>query len=308
MKWSQIKIIAKWMWLLAILVFMCFYLEKRLDLIKKSLCLFSYPMIIISAFFIGVAKFLLVKNMKIAVSDFGTRLTFSDSYRIYNGTQLAKYIPGSVWQFIGRIVILKGKGLSNNDIRDSLLAEQSRIIGSACLLAIILISLSKPDFFLLWVNKYGLGNWFLIGLIAAVGILLLIVFFLRKELFFWAWRLRPGFYALIILILIWLSLGLSFWVTLAPFVKTPVSFSYIIGIYCFAFAVGFLVPFAPAGLGVRDGVLAFAMLSFMPIETALLLSGVNRVIYIGVEILLVLPLPLHFLKSKILKLKGTSNN
>ena len=63
-------------------------------------------------------------------------------------------------------------------------------------------------------------------------------------------------------------------------------FAYILGSYCIAYVVGFFVPFAPAGLGVREATIVFAIAPFVGNEIAILLAGINRVLYFAVELLL----------------------
>jgi hypothetical protein len=91
------------------------------------------------------------------------------------------------------------------------------------------------------------------------------------------------------MLLAWASLGTSFWITLGPFSEVPVPWIFTIGVYCLAYIAGFLVPFAPAGLGVREGVLALGMAAYLTPEMALLLAALNRGVYLLAEIILVIP-------------------
>ena len=81
-------------------------------------------------------------------------------------------------------------------------------------------------------------------------------------------------------------LGLAFWIVLFDFQLRPVSLFYVIGLYSIAYLIGFLVPFAPAGFGFRETVLVFGLAHLVGVETAVILAGVNRVLYFLSELLI----------------------
>lgn len=85
-----------------------------------------------------------------------------------------------------------------------------------------------------------------------------------------------------------MALGASFWVCLRPFLSQGPSWSVVIGVYCLAWVAGFLVPFAPAGLGVREAVLALVLDPVLDPQTSLVVVAVHRVIYLVVEVVLAL--------------------
>ena len=59
----------------------------------------------------------------------------------------------------------------------------------------------------------------------------------------------------------WLAAGVAAWTFVAAVTAEPTpSFPYLLGAYTFAWLVGFVVPFAPSGLGVREATL-IALLS-----------------------------------------------
>lgn len=290
MNWTRLKNIVKWIWILAIFFFTIFYAINKRDSISQMLSLLSVEILLVAVLLVLFAKACLVANMRKAAMRFGIVLEWGDSYRIYNFTQLGKYIPGSIWQFVGRVTILRERSVPITVIRDSLLAEHLWVISSAVLLAGILILTSRPDFFIFWLADAGFEirwSWFL----AALALLLITVIsalFMYKRLSRWLLRLMPPSSAVPALLLTWFFLGASLWVTILPFVESMPPLSYVVGIYCFAYLAGFLVPFAPAGLGIREAILTFALMAFVRVDVAILLAAVNRILYFGVEVLLAL--------------------
>ncbi|MEW8584710.1 MAG: hypothetical protein AB2531_03020, partial [Candidatus Thiodiazotropha sp.] len=87
-------------------------------------------------------------------------------------------------------------------------------------------------------------------------------------------------------LLIWLVLGFAFWITLTPFATAEIGLVYIIGLYAFSYAVGFAVPFAPAGIGIRESVLVLGLAPYLDVNSAIVLAALNRIFYIFIEIIL----------------------
>ena len=291
MNFAGAKAVAKWVWTLGILAIIVWFCATRWDRIVQTLEMLPVSTIALAMLAIALAKFGLVLTMRTAAIGAGLPLSLTDSFWIYNTTQLGKYVPGSIWQFVGRVVILKRRGATSATIRDAMLAEHGWVLATAIGLSAVLILIAKPTFFIEWADSMDTSPFLWLALIAGtIGL----VFagglaFYRGRLLRWIWRMRPPVSALLVLALTWLLLGLSYWITLAPFASVSVPWHYAIGIYCFAYIAGFMVPFAPAGLGIRESILTFAMLPYLPIETSVLLASMNRVLYFAVELIVVLP-------------------
>lgn len=277
-------------WTSASLIFIIIFFWQKRELIGDLLGELNVFVLITAAFSILAAKLCLVVVMRQAASVSGIDLGWRDSFFVYNVTQLAKYVPGSVWHFVGRIALLRNRGASGAAIRDSLVAEQAWIVGSAALVATTAILISRPaDLWLLisdnvWIS----GTSLLIGGGVLVSSFAVLAFKYGAELLAGFRRFLPSKAISAVLLLTWLLLGIAFFITVTSFVETPPPFMFIIGVFCLAWVLGFLVPFAPAGLGIREAVLAAGLMPFLSIEIAVMLAAVNRIIYLSVEVALVL--------------------
>lgn len=292
MKWPLLKNVAKWLWLCAIVIFCVYYAINKSEIIFQALSLLSWEILLCVFVLIFLAKLCLVANMWLAARHFAIKLDWIESYRIYNLTQLAKYIPGSIWQFVGRIAILRERGVAAQHIRDSLLAEHLWVMASAGVMGVVLIAVSEPDSLYIWLDNIVINiryQWVLAGL-AVVLTLLIAAFFLKSHLLSWFLKLRPPIVAIPALFFTWVFLGASLWVTMIPFVESPPPLFFVIGIYCLAYVAGFLVPFAPAGLGVREFVLVLGLSPVVGVDLLVVLVAVNRIIYFSVEIVSLVPL------------------
>lgn len=232
-----------------------------------------------------LAKLFLGENARIAASRSGIELSFPVATRLYNLSQLGKYLPGSIWQYVGRAAAYRTRGASYGQIRDSLMTESLWVILGAmatglvlcgpAILAIVERSLSPM-----------LQLWLVVGaVIAAVGFCVLLLW-KREALFRYLHSAIPTPRALLVQLFVWLFLGLSFWVLLRACGMAAGPF-FSIGLFAAAYAVGFMVPFAPAGLGIRDGILTLGLLPYAPAGQALAVTVIARLIYLLVELMLV---------------------
>ena len=187
------KLALKWAWLALVVLCVASYGLTRREVIASSLALVSGTLLLLSASFIVGAKLCLANAMRGAAQRAGIALGYGDAFRIYNLTQLAKYIPGAIWQFVGRFAVLRDKGISTAAIRDSLLAEQGWIAGSALICGLVLV---LPYYFsggsIDFAAGLDLSSQSVLGLATVVLVVVLVlVIKAPPRLWHWAWTLTP---------------------------------------------------------------------------------------------------------------------
>ena len=284
------KQLLKLLWITVTVIFVGVYGYQKREIFHQSIMMLDWHILLISLLLIFTAKLLLVTNMFIAAQRFRIELTWIESFSIYNLTQLAKYIPGSVWQFVTRIGILKQRKIEANKIRDSMFAEHGWVMISALILGgLISITAVSREQLASFSNYLPTIEIIYIILFSSIFFLGTASYFYRGSVFrFFRWclSLRPPISALSILTLVWISMGASLWITFLPFLEQPPSIVYTVGVYCIAYAVGFLVPIAPAGFGIREGVIIIATAPMLGTEVTILLAGLNRLLYLVIELIL----------------------
>lgn len=287
------KVWFKYCWITIVLSFVVYFIVTRQEIIIGSFRVLSYQIALLSLLGILVGKIALVENMRLATNLFKLPLTFKDCYSIYNNTQLAKYIPGSIWQFVSRVSVLRSRNIPMKFIRDSMVAEHIWVVCSALVLGITGIIIFDKDYMFLYkMDEYVQPKW-LIGTIvlSAVCFAILLIasttFSIKtKELYKWLSTLKPNIRAIAVLILIWICLGSSFWLTVESVSENSVGWSYCIALYSFSYAAGFVFPIAPAGIGVREGILVLGLPPEIGPDLAVFVSGFNRLLYIAAEVIL----------------------
>lgn len=282
------KTILKSVWWILILVFISLFLYRNLgtaiSVIEKI------PVATLSLAFLAilVAKTFLVEVMRLALLRFDIRFSYRRCFEIYNITQLGKYIPGSIWQFVGRITLYREHNLNNKTIRNTLLVETFWVVFSAFVIGTALVLIMQQPLLMKLLQRLPEPFTQPIFLWVTCGLMATFALFWRKALTRYFHALKFNLKSLIVVLALWICLGFSFWITLTPLIESPPAYLYIVGLYALSYAVGFVVPFAPAGIGIREAILVTGLIPYLDTNSAVVLATINRIFYLSSEVGLVL--------------------
>lgn len=247
---------------------------------------------------------LLIKSM-------GFKVAFFESMRIWMFPSIGKYIPGMIWQYLGRMYLLSQKGINKSQGSVVVLLDAifTLAIGS-------LVSLLAVSYFNLPVNQ-NLGWFFIVVIFLPLAIVLLvsnqkilslimqIIQKVTKRTYATqSFKFSP----------IWLT-ALSA-ITFSQFViagvvlflitqnLTAVSSNHIFlfsGVYAASWILGYIAIFAPGGLGIQELSIATLLSPFVPLPIASLAALIFR-FALTVSELIVLLLVFIFSKKESQKL------
>lgn len=232
-----------------------------------------------------LAKILLGANQQLAMLIAGKKEKFLVCLEIYATTQLGKYIPGNIWHFVGKAVAYNKIGMKPDKIQIAMIAENFWLLLSSIIYGFCVMVLSDLELL------SSLLAYHFRSLMFFVIIFTVIVFLLNKNKkvnfkpFFSDFRTNAKLF--FILMLSWFFLGSGFSILSSVFINENVSFFMVTGLYSIAFSIGFVTPFAPAGIGVREGILIIGLSNHLNAETALTISLANRLIYLSCELTIV---------------------
>lgn len=208
----------------------------------------------------------------------GAPLSLARAAQVFFWSQLGKYVPGSVWPVLAQVELTRESGVSR--ARGALGASVSMVVGvvTSTMTATALLVLPDPALR----SRYG---WVLVP--AAVGALSLTPPVLRRLLVILL-RLtrRPPAVTKVDgraiaastgwSMLMWLVLGAHAWLVAQDLNTAAPAFATVVGAFALAWVVGFIVVVSPAGLGVREAALAFALAGALSPADALALALVSR--------------------------------
>jgi len=208
-------------------------------------------------------------------------LPVPDTAYSYFLTQLGKYLPGAVWPIIAQMEMLRRHGVSR---------YQSALGSILAIICNICTAVAVGVIAILATQQSILDYWWLIG-IAVTGTAFMLPPVLRFLLKFASrtnHRLAPLadiklqgkhlFSAIIWDTASWILFGIHFWFLASDLLEAQQLVLLSIGAYAIAWAAGFVVIFAPAGIGVREGVMLTLLGTLFATPNLLALVIVSRTI------------------------------
>lgn len=202
------------------------------------------------------------------LKDTGVDKSWSELSIIMSITQLAKYLPGNVGQHIGRAAMSIGRGIPVRPYTVSVMVEAVLALVAAIIVGVTGCGLSGMSAGIL--ERHGTGKLSTIVILACA--LLLAIILARHALPIVLRRLKPDrdpdsaknvlpgngalLFALVTYVLNYAVLGAG--VVIMVLMLLPGQHSQwllLTGSFALAWVVGFLTPGAPAGLGVREGIM-----------------------------------------------------
>lgn len=227
------------------------------------------------------------------------RLAWRESLVIWYLSQVSKYLPGGVWNYVSRVYLCTEQGIPPSKAVLSMILE------------IVLILLAQATTVLLtlpfWMDGARGSLWVL--LILPLGAILLqprifngvLAIVARKSGFQDPPQVNLGLGTVAAILGIYtlgaIMVGISFFFFASSLYPLPLELlPRIAGIINLSLIVGFLAPFAPYGLGVREGLLTLLLSLYVPPPVAAVIALASRLWYTFAELvgLLIAWLLRHF--------------
>ncbi len=235
---------------------------------------------------------------------FGTKIGVRQAYKSWIYSNVGKYIPGKVWQFAGRIMLTKE---AYGEVIVVTMLLETVISGVASIIVFLWGTLVGGIFTAVWV-KY-------LSIALPILIVLLHPFFLKQILKIlskirkvelhenFTMRYRDILLYLVIYILLWIATGFAFWLMFAGS-AIKINLIDLASSYALSWVLGYASLFAPGGLGVREGAIAFLLnLKYTPVVSSTF-AMLTRISFIVTDFLLFGVFYLYFKITEIGKRKN----
>lgn len=242
--------------------------------------------------------------------------------RIWFLSNLARFIPGVVWQFAGLAGMSYSAGLSPIAATSAILLQQVGLLCTGLVVALLLAPSFIPAWAAglsdstntgkaaraaaTWARDMPLSLRFLLGAAAIAIVVLLLPRAVKAAARLWertsgkpvamprlTWRRTGGYLAA--LTVPWILYAVAFWLFGRALLGSEAPGIGIAAAACVtSYVAGIIVVLAPAGLGIRELVLYSALAPILGARNALLLSLLARVWLVAVEVvgaLAILSLP-----------------
>ena len=208
-----------------------------------------------------------------------------DHLSVYFRSNLARYIPGSLWYMASRMNLSREKGFSTLRTSIGLVYETGLNVWSGCVAGAYVAAT---------VFLFESRSFAVLATLLIVLTLLMIHPAVTNPLLRYALRVlkRPstkvnltfgwGLQLWLVSIALWVAGGFSQFYLLKAFYPA-LSLGHIAGVTsatALAWTIGFLTPWAPSGLGVRDGLLVWFLQAYVPVPLAVVATVASRLVTI----------------------------
>ncbi|MGB9720834.1 MAG: lysylphosphatidylglycerol synthase domain-containing protein [bacterium] len=278
MKW--LKRIITVVIVLTIFYFLITNLINNWHKIPRDSLHFNLVNILISMILLFLNFLIFVEAWRKIIFTLGDSIDFANAFWIMSSSQLAKYVPGGIWFALGRIYLGKGDKLKPETIGISVIIETALTL----LVGIILFLLS-----LFFASRSSILNFLFVVPIAVFFIIILhpkvlnkllnlsMHIFKRKPIYFNIDYLRILCLSLYFFGL-WIAQIIGFYFLINSIYPVHITkIFHLAGVYTLSWMSGFIVIFAPGGLGVREGMMSLLLSSFIPSPLAIAISFLSRV-------------------------------
>jgi len=277
--------------LIFLFIFKLFY--NNIDQLKQYELNFEIWKLITGIFLISLLYFLQSSGWYLITKKFNADIGFAKSFTYWIYSQLGKYIPGKIWIPVSRSYFYEKEGISLKRTTFLFLLETVFSATSACIISLLFLILYKSEV---------LERYLFLFLVFVVAFCV----FLHPKIFFMVinFLLRllkknklegvsfTYFYVLKVLFiyfLAWGLLGIGFYFIASSVFSIGIEYvPLFIAALSFSFVIGYLAVFAPAGLGVREGMLILVLSSVLPVAVSTAISVLIRVFTTVVELVIVL--------------------
>lgn len=295
-----LSVIVRILILIAALAPLAYALAKSWREVEVALGRVSWPGFILAQLLLFLAMPLMASISWLTVRQLTDLIGIFRAIQLYFISQLPKYLPGGIWAFPGRMMAYERVGVERTKAVVSVFREVTALFLGGATVALLGLAAGLPisgDLRLL------LG----IGIAGSILVLLL-----TQTSWFWgvlssirllrstalpiqdmpsgnvslSWL--PS--AFVMSCLFWMALGVGFRL-LVKAISPDVSITWIgaASVFSLAWCVGFVFVFVPAGLGIREAVLAFLLSRFLGEADALAVALLARPWWMIAEALWILP-------------------
>jgi len=198
----------------------------------------------------------------------GKKIPFSKTMPVYTQSNIYKYLPGNVFQYVGRNKLASDMQISHVDVACATVMDIFFCVFSTGIISAVLLGGTIAKL----IGKYG-KNFLIIGIcvISVVAVILFVLYFKFRDKFRqYISRYSKIFkgsnrFEMIKGILYYflqntVSAFMYYFSMKLIFGDTSGDFSLIItltGAFMFAWIIGFITPGAPGGIGIRESVMIF---------------------------------------------------
>lgn len=282
----------KYGFLLLALVFLVVFVYRQWNAIQQLQFQFVPGLLALSVVFglVGIAVGAVIWYMLLCFTPH--RLPYRVLLSAYGVSNLIKYIPGVIWSYATLAYAIEKRGVPRSMALSSISLWVMVMIGTG-------LAASLPLLNLITANQQWLAAYVILLALVIVGLLAfhserawgLINALLRRmgraEVAAAEFPPRGLIGAMFAGLGMWACFGIGFFLFCASLFPLNSQDLFFFGAaFAFAWIVGFVTPFSPAGLGMREGVLTVLLVPVLSPSAAVVVALLSRLWLVGADILM----------------------
>lgn len=278
--------ILKVIWSLAVVIGAGFYFFKNINDIAIYFYQFDLIRLIISFGLLMVVRLFIIDLVRNSLVSIGWQPGFGKAFGFVSISQMGKYIPGGIWQYVARFSSYQENGIPLKKSARAFILENIWLIMGSFLISLFFLLLSQPDMLL---HKYNIPlgrNEECILATAALFIWVAVLFFTEyyfrpsKTMF----SIRKVLWNFLSQTAMWILYGISFFMLFNRLIVISDLF-FFIGACGLSFFAGYIAIFAPGGLGVREAAAVLLFSALYSTSEMSVYAVMHRFLYTLVEVL-----------------------
>ena len=220
----------------------------------------------------------------------GREISFSEAAWVINKSNLMKYLPGNVFQFIGRNELAIRLSLNHADVAFATVCDIGLLV-TASLLTGVLMNLQGMG---IWLTRYGLSVFYPFFIIFIITVLLAVFLKLKRndilqrlivklKVFYSKNSAKAIFACFLYFTFLVFLVGALFLAVLCLILRIDISYRMIpsvLSAYMLSWVAGFIIPGAPGGIGIKEATLTLLLMNVVASDSALLAAVIFRFISI----------------------------
>lgn len=250
--------------------------------LKESLFTINYYYLVLALLLSFVIYLLTTIGYNFILKKIGVKLRFRKVFRARVLSDMAAYIPGKIWVWLGRFYFLKDEPVKRGEILLSTAIEFALIGVSGIFVALISLFFWKE-------NPFIQNSLLLIIPIIACPLLLHPKIFvvptnfalklIKRQQIIVNTRYIDLLQLFAFYIFYWAVHGLLLYILITSMTTLSIELLPImVGIYSGAWIFAAVTFLTPAGLGMREGALAYLLSFFMPLPVGMIISILFRIL------------------------------
>lgn len=276
--------VLKYVWLVAVIVGGIYYVDKNYTQAIGYLRSINPVKLTISFTLIIIVRLINIYLVQHSLELFGWKPKFVEAFKFVSISQLGKYIPGGVWQFVARFTAYKENNLSVKNMGKSFLVENLWMVLGSLFVGIFFIGISPP---ISTLNSLGIEvSANVIKFTAITSLVLFLITIVVIEVKFRSAETRPIIgnilSQIVTQVTMWILFGISFFVLFSK-IGTFSDLLFSIGAYAISFLAGYVAIFAPGGIGIREYIAVLLFSTMFNVGEIGILTIVHRLLYTVAE-------------------------